>query len=35
MNQKTKHTIENVVEKIADNYEGEPLFSTKQGKNMP
>ncbi len=35
MNQKTKHTIEDVVEKIADNYEGEPLFSTKQGKNMP
>lgn len=35
MNQKTKSTIENVVEQIADNYDKEPLFSTKAGKNMP
>ena len=35
MNQKTKSTIENVVVEIADNYDNEPLFSTKQGKNMP
>lgn len=35
MNQKTKSTIENVVEQIAGNYDHEPLFSTKAGKNMP
>lgn len=35
MKQKTKSTIENVVGQIADNYDNEPLFSTKAGKNMP
>ena len=35
MNQKTKSTIEDVVEQISDNYSMEPLFSTKAGKNMP
>lgn len=35
MEQKTKATIENVVGQIADNYDNEPLFSTKAGKNMP
>lgn len=35
MNQNTKMTIENVVEKISENYDNEPLFSTKAGKNMP
>jgi len=35
MNQNTKTTIEKVVEKISENYDNEPLFSTKAGKNMP
>ncbi|MCM1246698.1 MAG: serine O-acetyltransferase [Roseburia sp.] len=35
MKQETKSTIKNVVEQIADNYDHEPLFSTKAGKNMP
>lgn len=35
VNQKTKNKIENVVERIADNYSNEPLFSTKAGKKMP
>ena len=35
MNQNTKKTIENVVEMISDNYDNEPLFYTKAGKNMP
>ncbi len=35
MNQKTKAAIENVVDQIADNYIHEPLFSTREGKNMP
>lgn len=33
MNQNTKTTIEKVVEKISENYDNEPLFSTKAGKN--
>ena len=35
MNQNTKTTIEKVVEEISENYDNEPLFSTKAGKNMP
>ena len=35
MNQNTKITIEKVVEEISENYDNEPLFSTKAGKNMP
>ena len=35
MNQNTKITIEKVVEQISENYDNEPLFSTKAGKNMP
>lgn len=35
MNQNTKTTIEKVVEEISENYDNEPLFSTKDGKNMP
>lgn len=35
MNQRTKMTIEGVVEQISENYSMEPLFSTKAGKNMP
>ena len=35
MNQNTKTTIEKVVEEISGNYDNEPLFSTKAGKNMP
>lgn len=33
MNQNTKKTIENVVEMISENYDNEPLFSTKAGKH--
>lgn len=35
MNEKTKRTIEGVVEQISENYSMESLFSTKAGKNMP
>ena len=35
MNQNTKTTIEKVVVEISENYDNEPLFSTKAGKNMP
>lgn len=35
MNQNTKIAIEKVVEEISENYDNEPLFSTKAGKNMP
>ncbi|MGN1205601.1 MAG: serine O-acetyltransferase, partial [Eubacterium sp.] len=35
MNQNTKITIEKVVGEISENYDNEPLFSTKAGKNMP
>ena len=35
MNQNTKTTIEKVVEEISENYDNEPLFSTKAGKTMP